>query len=132
MAITLRMSMTYVFVQCGACHCEASSSRLQMQIVLPLKQHQSVQQMAECDWIDLVCSTEMGQTGKGAHYKFMIVQPNGKWMQEISDLIEQVGFASCVSKQHHDGTASVVGLETLITLSHTVIKTRIAEQQVCY
>lgn len=55
--------------------------------------------LADCDWIDLVCSTEMGQAGKGAHYKFMIVQPNGKWMQEISDLIEQVASASCVSKQ---------------------------------
>ena len=32
----------------------------------------------------------MGKAGKGAQYKFMIVQPNGKWMQEISDLIEQV------------------------------------------
>lgn len=32
----------------------------------------------------------MGEKGEGAKYKFMIVQPNGKWMQEIADLIEQV------------------------------------------
>ena len=32
----------------------------------------------------------MGQKGEGAKYKFMVVQPNGKWMQEISDHIEQV------------------------------------------
>ena len=42
---------------------------------------------------ELLCSTEMGQKGKGAKYKFMVVQPNGKWMQEISDLIEQVASA---------------------------------------
>ncbi len=32
----------------------------------------------------------MGKKGEGAKYKFMIVEPNGKWMQEIADLIEQV------------------------------------------
>ena len=38
----------------------------------------------------MACSTEIGQKGEGATYKFMVVQPNGKWMQEISDLIDQV------------------------------------------
>ena len=32
----------------------------------------------------------MGKKGEGAKYKFMIVEPNGKWMQEIADLIQQV------------------------------------------
>ncbi|KAL3157718.1 hypothetical protein ABBQ32_012147 [Trebouxia sp. C0010 RCD-2024] len=45
--------------------------------------------------------TEMGQAGKGAHYKFMIVQPNGKWMQEISDLIEQ-GKLKCIKDRSYD------------------------------
>ena len=49
--------------------------------------------LPDCDCIVLLCSTEMGKTGKGAQYKFMIVQPNGKWMQEISNLIEQVTFS---------------------------------------
>lgn len=49
-----------------------------------------------CDWVELLCSAEMGNAGKGAQYKFMIVQPNGKWMQEISDLIEQVACPSCM------------------------------------
>lgn len=45
--------------------------------------------------------TEMGKTGNGAQYKFMIVQPNGKWMQEISDLIEQ-GKLKCVQDRSYD------------------------------
>lgn len=53
----------------------------------------------DSDCIVLLCSTEMGKTGKGARYKFMIVQPNGKWMQEISDLIEQVQYVSCQGVQ---------------------------------
>ena len=32
----------------------------------------------------------MGQKGQGARYKCMFLEPNGKMLQEISDLIEQV------------------------------------------
>lgn len=43
----------------------------------------------------------MGEKGEGAKYKFMIVQPNGKWMQEIADLIEQVSkHGLCDSHMH--------------------------------
>ena len=51
--------------------------------------------LPDSNCIVLLCSTEMGKSGQGAQYKFMIVQPNGKWMQEISDLIEQVNYALC-------------------------------------
>ncbi|DBB10086.1 TPA: hypothetical protein ACH3X3_001675 [Trebouxia sp. C0006] len=45
--------------------------------------------------------TEMGKEGKGAKYKFMIVEPNGKWMQEIADLIEQ-GKLKCIKDRTYD------------------------------
>ncbi len=41
-------------------------------------------------------SSEMGKKGEGAEYKFMVVQPNGKWMQEISDLVQQVSNHDCM------------------------------------
>lgn len=66
---------------------------------VPPRKH-GICKILKIDRIDLVCSTEMGQAGKGAHYKFMIVQPNSKWMQEISDLIEQVASALRVSKEN--------------------------------
>ncbi len=39
----------------------------------------------------------MGKKGEGAKYKFMIVEPNGKWMQEIADLVEQVNNHGCMA-----------------------------------
>ncbi len=42
------------------------------------------------DLTGLLCSGEMGQNVQGARYKCMFLEPNGKMLQEISDLIEQV------------------------------------------
>ncbi len=47
------------------------------------------------DLTGLLCSDELGQKGQGARYKCMFLEPNGKMLQEISDLIEQVYLCPC-------------------------------------
>jgi len=45
--------------------------------------------------------TQLGEKGEGPKYKFMIVEPNGKWMQEVSDLIDQ-GKLKCIKDRSYD------------------------------
>ena len=59
----------------------------------------------------------MGKTGSGAQYKFMIVQPNGKWMQEISDLIEQVNDASCYVAWKQKDCVVLLPMQALLPLA---------------